>query len=143
MYVALLIVVCALVGVYNIVTTADSCYIDYKFSLFDSQDNISMGCYHFIGIAYTTEKSEEQLTIQAVLNLLGTFIMCGGLYWIKLKHTRINNLEYVPSDFTLLIKNIPTNYNSHDVGEFLERFKHKGAVIKVINCMAVSEYLNN
>lgn len=49
----------ALIGIYNIITTVDLCYNEYHFNLIDDESTINSGCYHFIGIAYSINKSNE------------------------------------------------------------------------------------
>lgn len=112
LYGCLLLLTFAVVGIYNITTTAKACYSDYVFNL-DDENVSNTGCYHFVGIAYSTKKTDEQLTVQAALNLCGTVLMGLGLYVIKYRQKKTKSLvyDYEPKDFTILITGMPVMTN--------------------------------
>ncbi|CAD8052971.1 unnamed protein product [Paramecium primaurelia] len=147
LYSILLLLIFVLVGIYNIITTSDLCYKEYHFNLMDNEENQEQGCYHFIGVAYTVNKTELQLTIQAVLALLGTFLVTAGLFLIKWFQQR--NLHFSinssPSDFTILLRNYPYTHEKQQIEQYFMKYfnVNSSSIVKIIRPLNIQDYLND
>ncbi|CAD8085329.1 unnamed protein product [Paramecium sonneborni] len=147
LYSILLLLIFVLVGIYNIITTSDLCYKEYHFSLMDTEKNQQQGCYHFVGVAYTVNKTETQLTIQAVLAFLGTFFVTAGLFFIK--RFQQKNLHFSinssPSDFTLLLRNYPYNHEKQQIEQYFQyNFNvNPSSIVKIIRPLNIQDYMND